>query len=105
MRSHTARWLTACVVLTGAACAGSGRNQSTGAAPIDTVHIRSADTMPTPNGAGAGAMRSDTATHDSAGRAVPGNAQQDSTSGMSRVGPIDTTKQDSANRSEADSVP
>ena len=103
MRSHTAAWLTAFAVLTGAACAGSGRNQGTGAAPIDTVHIRSADTMPPANGAGA--MRSDTATHDSAGRAVPGTAQQDSTSGMSTVGPIDTTKQDSAKRSGADSVP
>jgi hypothetical protein len=103
MRSHTAAWLAAFAVLTGAACAGSGRNQSTGAAPIDTVHIRSADTMPPANGAGA--MRSDTAGHDSTGRAVPGNAQQDSTSGMSGVGAIDTTKQDSAKRSGADSVP
>ncbi|HET8836256.1 MAG TPA: hypothetical protein VFN08_16110 [Gemmatimonadales bacterium] len=103
MPSHTAAWITAFAVLTGAACAGSGRNQSTGAAPIDTVHIRTADTMPPANGAGA--MRSDTATHDSAGRAVPGAAQQDSTSGMSGVGPIDTTRQDSVKRSGADSVP
>jgi hypothetical protein len=101
MRSHTAGWLTAFALLTGAACASSGRNQGTGAAPIDTVHIRSADTMPTASGAGA--MRSDTAVHDSAGRAVPGTAQQDSTSGMSRVGPIDTTRQDSM-RSGADST-
>ena len=103
MRSYSARWLAAFAMLTGAACAGSGRNQSSGAAPIDTVHIRSADTMPTANGAGA--MRADTATHDSAGRAVPGAAHQDSTSGMGGVGPIDTTKQDSAKRSGADSVP
>lgn len=103
MRSHTGTWLTAVAVLTGVACAGSGRNQNSGAAPIDTVHIRSADTMPPASGAGA--MRSDTASHDSAGRAVPGKAQQDSTSGMSTVGPIDTTKQDSTKRSGADSVP
>jgi hypothetical protein len=103
MRSQTAAWLTAFAVLTGAACAGSGRNQSTGAAPIDTVHIQSGDTMPPANGGGA--MRSDTAAHDSTGRAVPGAAQQDSTSGMSGVGPIDTTKQDSAKRSGADSAP
>jgi hypothetical protein len=103
MRFHTATWLTTVAVLTGAACAGSGRSQSSGAAPIDTVHIRSADTMPPANGAGA--MRTDTATHDSAGRAVPGSAQQDSTSGMSTVGPIDTTKQDSTKRRGADSVP
>jgi hypothetical protein len=103
MRSHTAAWTIAVAVLTGAACAGSGRNQSTGAAPIDTVHIRSADTMPPAHGAGA--MRTDTAAHDSADRAVPGNAQQDSTSGMSGVGSIDTTRQDSAKRSGADSVP
>lgn len=83
MRSHRATWLAAFAALTGIACAGSGRNQSTGAAPIDTVHIRSADTMPT----AAGAMRADTATH------------------MSTVGPIDTTRQDSAKRSGADSVP
>ena len=76
MHFHTATWLTAGVVLTGVACAGSGRNQSSGAAPIDTVHIRTADTMPAAGGAGA--MRTDTATHDSAGRAVPDNAQQDS---------------------------
>ena len=101
MRSHRTTWLAAFAALAGTACAGSGRNQSTGAAPIDTVHIRSADTMPT----AAGAMRADTATHDSAGRAVPGKAQQDSTSGMSTVGPIDTTRQDSAKRSGADSVP
>ena len=103
MRSHTGAWLTAFAVFTGAACAGSGRNQGTGAAPIDTVHIRSSDTMPPATGTGA--MRSDTAAHDSVGRAVPGNAQQDSTSGMSGVGAIDTTKQDSAKRSGADSVP
>lgn len=103
MRSHTVTWLTAAAVLTGVACAGSGRNQSSGAAPIDTVHIRSSDTMPPASGAGA--MRSDTASHDSAGRAVPGTAQQDSTSGMSTVGPIDTTRQDSTKRSGADSVP
>jgi len=103
MRSQTAAWLTSLAVLTGVACAGSGRNGSTGAAPIDTVHIRSADTMPTATGAGA--MRSDTASHDSASRAVPGTAQQDTTSGMSTVGPIDTTKQDSVKRSGADSVP
>ena len=103
MRFHTATWLTTVAVLTGAACAGSGRSQSSGAAPIDTVHIRSADTMPPASGAGA--MRSDTANHDSTGRAVPGNAQQDSTSGMSTVGPIDTTRQDSTKRSGADSVP
>jgi hypothetical protein len=102
MGSHTAGWLTAFALLTGAACAGSGRNQSTGAAPIDTVHIRSADTMPTTSGAGA--MRSDTATHDSTGPVVPGAAQQDSTSGMSRVGSIDTTRQDSAEPGGADSV-
>jgi hypothetical protein len=103
MRSQTATWLTAIAVLTGAACAGSGRNQSTGAAPIDTVHIRSADTMPTPTGSPA--VRSDTAARDSANRAVPGAAQQDSTSGMSTVGPLDTTRQDSAKRSGADSAP
>ena len=102
MRSQTAAWITAFAVLTGAACAGSGRNQGTGAAPIDTVHIRSADTMPPANG---GAMRTDTAAQDSAGRAVPGAAHQDSTSGMSGVGAIDTTKQDSVKRSGADSVP
>jgi hypothetical protein len=101
MQSRSASWLAAFAVLTGVACAGSGRNQSTGAAPIDTVHIRSADTMPT----AAGAMRTDTATHDSAGRAVPGKAQQDSTSGMSTVGPIDTTRSDSVKRSGADSAP
>jgi hypothetical protein len=103
MRSQTAAWLTAFAVLTGAACAGSGRNQSTGAAPIDTVHIRSSDTMPTP--VGSEAVRKDTATSDSAGRAVPGAAQQDSTSGVNAAGPIDTTKQDSAKRSGADSAP
>jgi hypothetical protein len=104
MRSQTAAWLTAFAVLTGAACAGSGRNQSTGAAPIDTVHIRSSDTMPTP--VGSAAARGDTAASDSAGRAVPGAAHQDSTSGVNSVGPIDTTKQDSAaKRSGADSAP
>jgi hypothetical protein len=36
---------------------------------------------------------------------VPGAAQQDSTSGMSGVGPIDTTRRDSVKRSGADSVP
>ena len=102
MRSPTAACLTALAVLVGAACAGSGRNQSSGAAPIDTVHIRSADTLPGANGAGA--MRSDTATLDSAGRAVPGMAQQDSTSGMSGVGAIDTTKRDSVQRSGADTA-
>ena len=103
MRSHTAAWLTAFAVLTGAACAGSGRNDTSGAAPIDTVHIRSSDTMPPANGAGA--TRSDTAAHDSAGRAVPGMAQQDSTSGLSGAGSIDTTRQDSVKRSGADSAP
>ena len=103
MRSHTATYLTGFALLAGVACAGSGRSQSTGAAPIDTVHIRSADTMPPANGPGA--MRSDTAAGDSTGRAVPGMAQQDSTSGMSGAGAIDTTKLDSAKRSGADSVP
>jgi hypothetical protein len=83
MRSPTAAWLTALAVLVGTACAGSGRNQSSGAAPLDTVHIRSADTLPGANGAGA--MRSDTATHDS-------------------VGAIDTTKRDSVQRSGADTA-
>jgi len=103
MRSHTAACLTAFAVLTGSGCASSGRNDTSGAAPIDTVHIRSADTMPPANGAGA--MRNDTAAHDSAGRAVPGMAHQDSTSGLSSEGAIDTTKQDSVKRSEADSAP
>ena len=103
MRAYTGAWTIAFAVLTGAACAGSGRNQSSGAAPIDTVHIRSADTMPSANGAGA--MRTDTAAHDSAGRAVPGVTQQDSPSGMSGVGTIDTTRQDSVKRSGADSAP
>ena len=102
MRPPTAACLTALAVLVGTACAGSGRNQSSGAAPLDTVHIRSADTLPGANGAGA--MRSDTASHDSAGRAVPGMAQQDSTSGMSGVGAIDTTKRDSVQRSGADTA-
>ena len=102
MPSHTAAWITTVAALAGAACAGSGRNQGTGAAPIDTVHIRSSDTMPPANGAGA--MRTDSATHDSASRAVPGAAQQDSTSGMSGVGQIDTTQQDSVKRSGSDSA-
>ena len=103
MRTHTAAYLVVFAVLTGAGCAGSGRNETSGAAPIDTVHIKTGDTLPPANGAGA--MRSDTAAHDSTGRAIPGMAQQDSTSGLSGVGAIDTTKADSAKRSGADSVP
>ena len=102
MRSHTVACLTAFAVLAGTACAGSGRNGNAGAAPIDTVHIRSADTLPPANGAGA--VRSDTG-RDSVGRAVPGMAHQDSTSGLSGEGTIDTTRQDSAKRSGADSAP
>ena len=104
MRSHTAACLTALAVLAGAACAGSGRrDNSSGAAPLDTIHIESGDTLPPANGAGA--MRRDTASHDSAGRAVPGMAQQDSTSGLSGAGAIDTTPRDSAKRGGADSAP
>jgi hypothetical protein len=104
MRSHTAAYLTALAVLAAAGCAGSARgNDGAGAAPLDTIHIKSGDTLPPANGAGA--MRQDTANHDSSGHAVPGMAQQDSTSGLSGAGAIDTTPLDSAKRSGADSVP
>jgi hypothetical protein len=104
MRSHTAACLTALALLAGAGCAGSARrDEGAGAAPLDTIHIKSSDTLPPANGAGA--MRRDTASHDSSGRAVPGMAQQDSTSGLSGAGAIDTTPLDSAKRHGADSVP
>jgi hypothetical protein len=104
MRPHTAACLTALALLAAPGCAGSGRgNDGTGAAPLDTIHIKSGDTLAPANGVGA--MRRDTATSDSAGRAVPGMAQQDSTSGLSGAGAIDTTPLDSAQRSRADSVP
>lgn len=104
MRSHTAAGLTALALLAGAGCAGSARrDESTGAAPLDTIHIKTADTLPPATGAGA--MRRDTASHDSSGRALPGMAQQDSTSGLSGAGAIHTTPLDSAKRHGADSVP
>jgi hypothetical protein len=97
MRSHTAACLTALAVLAGAGCAGSARrDDNAGAAPLDTIHIRSGDTLPPANGAGA--MRRDTAGHDS-------SARVDSTSGLSGAGAIDTTPLDSAKRGGADSVP
>jgi hypothetical protein len=103
MRSHTAACLTALALLAGAGCAGSARrDDSAGAAPLDTIHIRSSDTMPAANGAGA--MQRDTASHDSVGRSVPGQAQQDSTSGLSGAGAIDTTQLDSAKKGAADSA-
>jgi len=104
MQTRAAACLTALAVLVGAGCAGSARrDDGAGAAPLDTIHIKAADTLPPANGAGA--MRRDTASYDSSGRAVPGMAQQDSTSGLGGAGAIDTTPADSAKRTGADSVP
>jgi hypothetical protein len=96
MRTQTAACLTALAMLLCAGCAGSSQKDDTaGAAPIDTVHIKSGDTLPP---AGAGAIRRDTASQqaDSGAPTIPGKAQQDSTSGLNGAGAIDTTRGDSA---------
>ena len=100
MRTQTAACLTTLAMVLGAGCAGSSQKGDTaGAAPIDTVHIKSGDTLPPANPpAGAGAIRQDTASQraDSGAPTIPGKAQQDSTSGLNGAGAIDTTRGDSA---------
>jgi hypothetical protein len=47
MRLDAALYLTALALLAGAGCAGSsGKDPGAGPAPIDTIHIRSGDTLP-----------------------------------------------------------
>lgn len=74
-------------------CAGgSARSDAAGAGPIDTVHIRAGDTLPPVNPSPAPGA---TQPADSAPHTGPGQAQQDSTSGMSSQPRIDTSRTDS----------
>jgi hypothetical protein len=62
MRSHATAYLSGLALLAAAGCAGSGRTDAAGAAPIDSIHIRSGDTLPPANPAARGAQHDTSAT-------------------------------------------